>query len=149
MDHAPIPPLYDTLRRQIEHEDGLITQRISWLVASQSFLFTAFAIAANTQEGASSPRALRHAHLLDLLPSVAIGADVLIYISILGGVVALGKLRERWDGATTPTERAQLPPLQGPTAGRWMGIASPLLLPLVFLAVWIFLLVTTGTAVAT
>src|ERR1700677_351087 len=38
---------YDQVRHQIEHEDDLITQRISWLMASQSFLFSAYAIVLN------------------------------------------------------------------------------------------------------
>ena len=37
----------DAVRRQIEHEDVLIVNRLSWLIASQSFLFTAYAIMLN------------------------------------------------------------------------------------------------------
>ena len=41
-----ISPLerYQLFRSRIEHEDTLILQRLSWLMASQSFLFTAYAI---------------------------------------------------------------------------------------------------------
>lgn len=38
---------YNLFRNRIEHEDNLIVQRLSWLVASQSFLFTAYAITVN------------------------------------------------------------------------------------------------------
>jgi hypothetical protein len=34
---------YRTIRDQIQHEDNLIVQRLSWLMAAQSFLFTGYA----------------------------------------------------------------------------------------------------------
>jgi hypothetical protein len=38
---------YRTIRDQIQHEDNLIVQRLSWLMAAQSFFFTGYAIIAN------------------------------------------------------------------------------------------------------
>jgi hypothetical protein len=38
------------LRDQLQHEDNLITQRLSWLMGSQAFLFTAYAIVLNGPE---------------------------------------------------------------------------------------------------
>ena len=35
---------YQIIRSQIEHEDNLINQRLSWFVAAQAFLFSAYAI---------------------------------------------------------------------------------------------------------
>ena len=35
---------YRLIRSRIEHEDSLITQRLSWFIGSQSFFFTAYAI---------------------------------------------------------------------------------------------------------
>jgi hypothetical protein len=37
----------DTIRRHLKHEDSLMVNRLSWLVAWQSFLFTAYAIVLN------------------------------------------------------------------------------------------------------
>lgn len=34
--------LYDMIRQQIEHEDGLVNQRLNWLLLSHAFLFAAF-----------------------------------------------------------------------------------------------------------
>jgi hypothetical protein len=47
----PAVERYRILRDQLQHEDGLTTQRLSWLMASQAFLFTAYAIAVNGPEG--------------------------------------------------------------------------------------------------
>ena len=35
--------LYESARDQIRHEDGLINQRVTWLLLLQGLLFTAFA----------------------------------------------------------------------------------------------------------
>ena len=135
--------LYGLLRQQIEHEDGLMTQRLSWLVASQSFLFTAYAIVLNAPEHAASPM---HAHqqlyLLRSIPSVAICTDALIYVSLIAGVLALRLLRKHWRAQ----DAVSLPPLQGVPACRLLGLAPPMLLPLVFLVVWIFLLTQSSAA---
>jgi hypothetical protein len=61
--NAPMEPLqkistlerYQVFRNRIEHEDNLIMQRFSWLMASQSILFTAYAIVPN---GLSSSTAI-------------------------------------------------------------------------------------------
>ena len=47
--NTPLTPLeyYNLIRERIEHEDNLIVQRLTWLVGSQSFLFTAYAIVSN------------------------------------------------------------------------------------------------------
>ena len=37
----------DAVRSQIEYEDNLVANRLSWLIASQSFLFTGYAIVLN------------------------------------------------------------------------------------------------------
>lgn len=44
---VPEHDFYDAARRRIEHEDTLNVNRLSWLMASQSFLFSAFAVVVN------------------------------------------------------------------------------------------------------
>src|SRR3981081_3107848 len=88
---------YRLFRSRIEHEDDLIIQRLSWLVASQSFLFTAYAITTNglsSVEPKSAGRFLEQAELLfRMIPTVAIGVALLIYISILAALRAIRQLR--------------------------------------------------------
>ncbi len=136
-DHAESVTRYAILRGQIEHEDGLMTQRLSWLVASQSFLFTAYAIVLNAPEhAASAMHARQQAYVLTSIPTVAILSDALIYISVLAGVSAMRGLRTRWIAGGADS---LLPPLQGTSLSRRLGLVPPLLMPLVFLVVWIFL----------
>src|SRR4051812_34233955 len=78
--------LYQIVRSQLEHEDNLVSQRLSCLLAAQSFLFTAYAISLN------GPVQLRIQQTADrlttLLPVVALCTAVLLWITILAGLFA-------------------------------------------------------------
>src|SRR4051812_10601662 len=81
---------YHHLRARLEHEDVLIVNRLSWLMASQSFLFTAYAIVLN---GSGLRQQLR---LMKLVPVVAITASALIFVGIAAAVRAMGWIRGLW-----------------------------------------------------
>ena len=90
----------DQIRRQIEHEDNLITQRLSWLLASQSFLFTAYSIVLtglHPGENSGTPLELSKLGLCHFLPVAGIVSSALIYASICGGMLAIRQLRQLWD----------------------------------------------------
>jgi hypothetical protein len=128
---------YHIVRDQIQHEDNLITQRLSWLMASQAFLFTAYAILLNAPERAMSLFARQQQEwLITAIPALALGSAALIYVSILAGVRALLNLHreaERISGG------AALPPIQGTALTRLAGLISPLLVPPLFMGVWLYL----------
>ena len=134
---------YHILREQIQHEDNLTTQRLSWLMASQAFLFTAYAIVMNGPERPmSSFAAEQQQWLITAIPGLALSSAVLIYVSIIAGVIALLNLhhhavqicgRDRSDSA--------FPPIQGTKRTRLAGLASPLLVPPLFVGVWLFLMI--------
>src|SRR5215813_8512645 len=89
--------MYRLCRGRIEHEDNLIVQRLAWLVAAQSFLFTAYAITTNaltTLDPKAAGSFLDHAVLVfRLIPTVAICNALLIYISILAALRAIRQMR--------------------------------------------------------
>jgi hypothetical protein len=131
---------YRIIRGQIEHEDNLIGSRISWFVTSQSFLFSAYAIIAtsiqpNSVTGGHDPK---HT-LLTIIPTVAISTSVLILLAIASGFQAMRNLRRGYENAEQAS--APLPPIHGSGSTRLLGMAAPLLLPPLFMAVWVFLLV--------
>ena len=133
---------YNLVRERLEHEDNLIVQRLTWLVGSQSFLFTAYAIVSN---GLMSPPQLASAHLTDqlqllfqLIPIVAMLTCILIYISILAAVVTMRRLRNGYRSRFGPEEDA-LPPIMTAAPVRLFGLVAPLLLPLVFSTIWLIL----------
>jgi hypothetical protein len=132
---------YRVFRDRIEHEDNLIIQRLSWLVASQSFLFTAYAITTNGLSGLDPKLAGRFVEqaglLFRLIPTVAIGVALLIYISILAALKAIRQIRYLYQLKALP---ADLPPIQTSATTRLLGLFAPLLLPLLFVSVWLVLL---------
>src|SRR4051812_50213050 len=90
-----ISPLerYQLFRSRIEHEDNLIMQRLSWLMASQSFLFTAYAIVTNgmtTSPTSGGNVFVSHlSTLARIIPIVALLNSLLILISILAALRAI------------------------------------------------------------
>jgi hypothetical protein len=139
---AKLPDLdyYHLIRTQIEFEDSLITQRLSWFVAAQSFLFSAYAITLNAPKEAALQGYRDQQNLVyHLIPVVAVASGVLIYLAVVAGVLAQLKLRRFLKQHIPPDRLAVFPQVQGAFQTRLLGIAAPLGLPLVFIAVWIFL----------
>lgn len=133
---------YKLFRDRIEHEDNLIVQRLSWLVASQAFLFTAYAITTNGIVGldARPPGVYQEQAMLlfRLIPTVAISVALLIDISILAALRAIRQLRRLYQAR--PTSR-EVPPIQTAATTRLLGLSAPLLLPVLFVSVWLVLLI--------
>ncbi len=138
-----ISPLerYRLFRDRIEHEDNLIMQRLSWLMASQSFLFTAYAIVTNGLNVSTPDMKSKHASHLAILesivPIVALLNSLLILISILAAMKAIKELRS---GYAKRGAVLDVLPLQTSWTARIGGMSAPVLLPLLFLAVWLYLL---------
>lgn len=126
---------YLHLRGRLEHEDGLIVSRLAWLMASESFLFTAYAIVLNA---AATPQ---HRRLIQLIPIVAVASSALILVGIVAAVRAMGWIRGLLRSRIPDEAALGLPPIHTPGSIK-AGLAAPLLLPLLFVAVWLYLLAT-------
>jgi hypothetical protein len=141
LSNSEILDHYRIIRGQIEHEDDLIGSRISWFVTSQSFLFSAYAIIATSITPGSVTNGTDPKHtLLTIIPAIGIITSILLLLTVVSGFEAMNKLRSRWNGlgiAPTPG----LPPIHGSRLTRLLGMAAPMLLPFLFMAIWIFLLV--------
>ena len=141
-DSRLIAPLdfYRLIRSQIEHEDNLNSQRLSWFVASQAFLFTAYAIVLSNLRPGTAPQIDHQEHLLVLvIPLVSLLTCAMIYATILAGAVAMVNLRRLYRGMEGAKTK-MLPPVQGFRLTQIFGQAGPLGLPPFFMAVWILLL---------
>ena len=143
LEDIPLSPLeyYNLIRERIEHEDNLIVQRLSWLVASQSFLFTAYAIVTNGLTTQPPQPACIHFSdqlqlLFQLIPVVGTLTCVLIYVSVLAAVATMRRLRNLYH-SRFGTEDPNLPPVQTNAPVRIFGYSAPVLLPLVFIIVWL------------
>ena len=117
-----------------------MVNRLSWLVASQSFLFTAYAIVLNGTSPAQNAALAARQHLLgNLLPALGLATCGLIYLGVLAGVRVTASLRRRFR-RRAPEEAGAEELILGSATAHALGLAAPLLLPPLFLAAWATLL---------
>jgi hypothetical protein len=130
-------PDFTLIQARLSHEDDLVNQRVSWLVNSQSFLLTAYAITLNgLAADASKPLAVVQRKLLDLLPVVGVACVLLVCVALVGGLCALAELRRF---AATNYSKDRLFLISKPTT-QFLGVSAPVLIPIVFLAIWLAVL---------
>src|SRR5215469_16780068 len=119
-------------RSRLEHEDSQIAQRIGWLVSSQAFMFTAYAIITNAlRNPPPAPDGIgifpgQAMLLFRLLPLVAIFTALLIYTSILAAFMEIRELRRAYQHKATVPENLFQPSI----STRLLGLVAPTLLPL-------------------
>jgi hypothetical protein len=137
VSHPSAVECYNILRDQLQHEDNLITQRLSWLMGSQAFLFTAYAIVLNSPERPKNALiGSLQDYLLGTVPIVSLLCAVLIYASIIAGVLAMLKIHRSTHHFCNDAA-VRFPSLRGRKLTLYMGFASPLLLPPIFIVVWL------------
>jgi hypothetical protein len=139
-DHQSPPPVsfnaYKTIRDEIAHEDTLVSARLNWFLASQAFLFSALAIA---HKGGVEAPGLSNDYYFPLLPLIAIASDVLIFLGVIAGIVAIARWRRMLEKLPPAPDQLRINRDAKLFALGWI---APLLLPLVFLAAWIYLLLS-------
>lgn len=118
---------------RLDYENSLLVQRTSWIVASQAFLVSAFALCVI---GTSNPH---HATTLELmvklLPWTSIVSLGAFYITISGGLVAMyhlqqivhARLGDGWEHLLVETRAVP----------RYAGLVAPVAVPAVFLVTWV------------
>lgn len=140
---------YDQIRRQIEHEDNLITQRLAWLMASQSFLFTAYAIVLTglqpiPRSAVESRLESVKVHFYHFLPAAGFVSTALIYASICGGILSICSLKKLWDSQQVQAISLDRPPIHSSRLVFILGQCAPRLLPPALLGMWLYLLCRGG-----
>jgi hypothetical protein len=127
----------ESIRRRLEHEDNLVNQRLSWILMSQAFLLTGYAILLNAPTSLRSELLVRHhGLLLWLIPLTGLVTVWLIWLAILGALIAMKDLR----AAAARHRGVDAAHIQGRGLTRWLGLCAPLLIPPVFLLTWFFII---------
>jgi hypothetical protein len=135
---ASLGPAHDALIKQrLDRETDLIFQRTAWVVGSQAFLFSAYAISLNGPRHGATPELEAKSRLLVvLIPWVSLASLCLLLVTILAGSVAWLRLH-----AHESRSDSALRSLEGGPILRMAGLAAPLLIPVAFIATWVVLLV--------
>jgi hypothetical protein len=130
-------PHHWLLKERLDRETDLIIQRTAWVVGSQAFLFSAYAVSLTGPAHAANHQIEAKARLLVLLiPWVSVVSLFLLLVTIGAGVATWARLRFR-EIRSNPAWRS----LEGGPGVRIAGLAAPLLIPVAFLATWVALLV--------
>ena len=86
---------------------------------------------------AAAPRRFRP-QLVWIIPIVAILTCALIYMTILAAMRAMAALRNSYHSQFSKEDHG-LPEIQTATPTRCFGLSATVVLPVVFIAVWLFL----------
>ncbi|HEX8548875.1 MAG TPA: hypothetical protein VF691_18055 [Cytophagaceae bacterium] len=130
---------YNVFRGRIEYANNLINQRIIWLVISQSFFFSAYAMILNAPEKAKNPlfedlQLVMH----NLLPIAAITSALLSYIAIAASVYDIPKLSRSFDEfcKSSEVDNVKLPHVMSSPMVNRIEMATTLVLPSIFAISW-------------
>ena len=125
------------LRARLDRETDLLIHRTAWVVGSQAFLFSAYAVSlGGPGRAATRAIALKADLLIVVIPWVAVTSLLLLLVTIGAGIAAVNRLR-RHTNHDDPHARLL-------DEGPWVRLAAmvaPLLIPAAFLATWIVLIV--------
>ena len=128
-----IPPEpYKRYCRQLDKEDTLIDQRLNWMIASQSILFAALGLTNNSLFSIISI----------VVPIVGLSVSCSVGISVRAAVSSYYKYRDRFVRACSPTADTEFhfPQLHRDEKDIRRGFKSALVLPWVFFAAWVIVL---------
>lgn len=124
------------LRARLDRETDLLIHRTAWVVGSQAFLFSAYAVSLSGPGRAATKAIVIKANLLIVvIPWVAVTSLLLLLVTIGAGVAALARLRTH---ARVGDARARI--LDEGLLVRVASLVAPLLVPAAFLVTWILLI---------
>lgn len=125
------------LRARLDRETDLLIHRTAWVVGSQAFLFSGYAVSlSGPGRAATRAIAVKANLLIVVIPWVAVTSLLLLLVTIGAGVAALVRLRKHTDHGDP---RARI--LDEGRLVRVAALVAPLLVPAAFLATWILLIV--------
>ena len=121
---------YDRFCAQLDHEDELISNRINWLLASQSLLFGALKFG----QGPDT--------VSNVIICVGLFSSLIIGISTLAAVLAYRRYRKQLKNAFESANGAKkcFPQLNRDPCIMCMGFLSAIFLPLLFTLAWSYML---------
>lgn len=132
---------YKVNRSQIEHVDNTISQRIVWLVISQSFFFSGYSVLITGSPADLSLIGKQHM-LLILFPLSALIMNLVSLFDVVCGMVYLRKLTIDFNKKKEASNADfTFPPINGFKMLNQLKNLSSIILPAVFIIIWIIILI--------
>ena len=136
---------YREIRDQIKHEDNLCNNRMTWLIALQGFLFTAYGFSISAEAGTNGDQikqtiAITHAALVLLGTSSAI----VIAAALFAAVWSIHRLVDRWYDSYTIEVTKEFPQIIGSYSsekrrGTRLGQVPLYVIPGICCLVWLYI----------
>jgi hypothetical protein len=132
--------LYKVVRAQIEHLDNTLSQRIVWLIISQSFFVSGYSILITGNP--NNPVYIHlQAALIILFPIVSIVLILVSMFDIISGLVYIRKLATYFNGEkNTKQFSIDYPPVNGFKMLNGFKNLSTLVVPIILISFWIYIL---------
>jgi hypothetical protein len=130
---------------EIKHEDGLIVQRTTWLVISQSCLFGTFVSVVALKGG--TDMAVAYAKLLlVVIPLVGVLLPLAILLALHAAASAIRQWRAEHDRLCEMPEGKELewPRLEHRTSVVFFGHLLPVVVAVGFALAWVAIMITLG-----
>lgn len=122
-------------------EYTLVSDRMTWMVASESFMFTAFIVAVVNYNNLSVGKSLVGVFLY-LLPLLGIFLAVIVRVAIKAAHDAAERLKkQRNDFEVKLPEGLKIESVSHKDKEHYLGDLPPNLVPLAFITVWAFLFI--------
>ncbi|MBD1848693.1 hypothetical protein [Leptolyngbya sp. FACHB-711] len=138
----PTADFYQLIHEQISNEDDSMSQRVNWLILSQSFFFSGFAtLLTSPPDPENGGYAELHQLLLWIVPGISLITSILIYVGILVSLVYMAELRNLFQTYPQDDTTEHYPPIQGTTLTRRLAQMPAIVLPLLFISTWTVLLI--------
>jgi hypothetical protein len=138
---SPVSDVYKVIRPQVEHVDNNLGQRVVWLVIAQSFFFGAFATVINGK--AAKPELdLLHGALVKILPVAGLLTVLFTFVDVVASIFYMKSLRKKYQASLSEDVDIDnsYPSITGSPRQRFFMHVSPILIPILFIILWIFLL---------
>jgi len=147
MDEEALIARLNMIAAEMKHEDDLISQRMSWLVISQSFLFGTFATLVSLT-GVTGPPAVAVTFLLALIPLVGVFLPALVLLAMGAASYAISQWQAEHDRIRAMPEAKQLdwPRLKHRRLVTALGQSLPTVVSVGFLLAWLAVVIRVGIA---
>lgn len=132
------------IETHLKNEFDLIGQRVSWLLATNAFLFTALMLNINHLNDEHAPYTLTIKYASILLAILGIGSSFLTFLSILGAYIVVHKVkktRKHVEADAATQFQHDLIGVHNEDCPHWMGHIAPFLLPWLLIVVWMLILI--------
>ena len=135
--------VYDIVRAKVIHEDTWIQHRVSWLLASNGFLFLAYgALLTIKKEEASQQILSLRDIILQTVPVIGMLVCIAVLVGIVASNLAMKQAGSEWKRLIeSDEERRSLPDLRSTGYALWMGRLASSGISVFLLLAWVIILV--------